>query len=320
MRMVSSRGLPLSSTDSAGKAEIAGCVFNIERFAIRDGPGIRTTVFLKGCPLRCLWCANPESIRPVPQLYYIERLCTRCGRCVEACPNRATTAGAEGAIQIDRELCTGCGKCVEVCPNSAREIVGKLMSVDQVFEEVRKDTLFYQNSGGGVTASGGEPTQQPEFVSQLFRRCHLAAIHTCLDTCGLARPEVLRKVLEHTDLVLYDIKHMDPVRHEELTGVDNAVVLANARMVAALGKPMRIRVPLIPGHNDSEQNMRALAAFMAELKLTRVDLLPYHSLGRDKYNRLGIRYQLSELKPFEEEQVRKIKADLESYGLQVGVG
>ena len=257
---------------------------------------------------------------PAPQLFYLENLCTRCYRCVEACPNKATTKTPDGAIKIDRSLCQACGKCVEACPNKAREISGKLMTVDEVLEEVKKDALFYQNSGGGVTFSGGEPTHQPEFLWHLLKASQESGIHTALDTTGFVKPDVLKKLLEHTNLVLYDIKHMDPAKHKELTGVDNRLILENARMIAAMGKPMIIRVPLIPGHNDSPENIKALAEFMLSLGLKRVDLLPYHSLGKIKYYRLGMEYKLSDLKPFAEGEVAKIKADLESYGLQVGVG
>lgn len=310
----------MSNTESAKKADIiTGCVFNIERFAIRDGPGIRTTVFFKGCPLRCLWCSNPESMQPYPQLFYFDHLCTRCYRCVEACPTKATRIASDGAIEIDRSLCKNCGECVRACPNKAREISGKIMTVDEVLEEVRKDALFYQNSGGGVTASGGEPTYQPEFLRELFKRCQEAAIHTCLDTTGFVKTEVLQRILEHTNLVLFDIKHMDPVKHKEFTGVDNSLILENARVVAA-ARPMIIRVPLIPGHNDTEENLKALVAFMNKLGLKRIDLLPYHSLGKMKYTRLGMEYRLADLTPYESEEVAGIKTSLESQGLEVGVG
>lgn len=307
------------STDYPEKTDIEGCVFNIERFAIRDGPGIRTTVFFKGCPLRCLWCSNPESIKPFPQLFYFEHLCTRCYRCIEACPNKANTVTSDGAIAIDRSLCKNCGECIEACPNKARDISGKIMTVDEVLEEVKKDSLFYQNSGGGVTASGGEPTHQPEFLRHLFAACYRSAIQTCLDTTGFVKTEVLQGILGHTDLVLFDIKHMDPVKHKEFTGIDNSLILENARLVAA-SKPMIIRLPLIPKHNDSEENLSALSGFMAELGLKRIDILPYHSLGKMKYARLGLEYKLDGLQPYESEDIAAIKAFLESRGLEVGVG
>jgi len=193
------------------------------------------------------------------------------------------------------------------------------MTVEEVLEEVRKDSLFYQNSGGGITASGGEPAHQPEFLWHLFAGSHQSAIHTCLDTTGFVKTESLQRILEHTDLVLYDIKHMDPARHRELTGVDNSLILENARVVAA-SRPMIIRVPLIPGHNDSEENLNALTKFMTELGLKRIDLLPYHSLGKQKYTRLGLEYKLDELKPYEGDEVSVIKAALESHGLEVGIG
>jgi len=309
----------LTESKDTVKTDIEGCVFNIERFAIRDGPGIRTTVFLKGCPLKCLWCSNPESMRPTPQLLYLEHLCTRCSRCIEACPTGANTMTPEGTIVIDRDVCRACGQCVEACPNKARDIAGKIMTVEQVLDEVKRDSLFYQNSGGGITASGGEPTHQPEFLWHLFAGSHQAAIETCLDTTGFVKTETLKWILEQTDLVLYDIKHMDPETHKALVGVDNGLILENARVVAA-SRPMIVRLPLIPGHNDSEENLDALAGFMSELGLDRIDLLPYHSLGKAKYERLGMEYGLEGLQPHEPEEVKRIKAFLESKGLEVGVG
>ena len=311
----------MNKSEEINNSKITGCIFNIERFATRDGPGIRTTVFLKGCPLSCLWCSNPESMKPYPQLFFFENLCQRCGQCVPVCPNKATSADPnDGTISIDRNLCNGCGKCVETCQAKAREISGKIMTIDEVMDEVRKDSLFYQNSGGGVTVSGGEPTLQPEFVCELLKQCQRAAFHTCLDTCGVVQPEVLDRILEHTSLVLFDNKHMNPEKHKEYTGVDNDLALNNLRMIVGKGKLVIIRVPLIPNHNDSEENIRNLATLMNELGLTRIDLLPYHSMGKTKYDRLGIKYKLGDLKPYEGNQVEEIKAMLESYGLKVGIG
>jgi len=319
--MADSKNLPLSKSAGIKDSDITGCIFNIERFATRDGPGIRTTVFLKGCPLRCLWCSNPESIRPYPQLFFFENLCQRCGRCVPVCPNSAISADLNnGSISIDRTLCNNCGTCVEVCPAKARELSGKIMTVDRVMEEVKEDTIFYQNSGGGVTVSGGEPTQQPEFVMELFRRCRDAVIHTCLDTCGFVKPEVLEHILDYTNLVLFDNKHMDPVKHKELTGVNNELILNNLRTIVRRGTPVIIRVPLIPNYNDSEENLGALANLMHELGLKRIDLLPYHEFGKSKYQRLGIEYTLASLKSHTEEEVEQKKSLLESFGLHVGIG
>lgn len=319
--MANSRSLPLTKTRERNNSNITGYVFNIERFATRDGPGIRTTVFLKGCPLHCLWCSNPESMRPEPQLFFFKNLCQKCGQCVQVCPQNATSANPEDRIiSIDRTLCNSCGKCVEICPAKAREISGKIMTVDEVMAEIKKDALFFQNSGGGATFSGGEPTHQPEFLTELLKRCYDAAIHTCLDTCGVVQPEVLESILQYTDLILFDNKHTDPVKHKELTGIDNRLILNNLRMIVTKGKKVIIRVPLIPDYNDSEENIRSIAKLMNELGLQKIDLLPYHAFGKNKYERLGMEYKLSDLKPHTSAQIEQIKATLESYGLQVGVG
>jgi len=307
------------SVVSQQPAEKTGCVFDIQRFSINDGPGIRTTVFFKGCPLRCLWCDNPESQRQSPQLFYFESLCTRCGRCVEVCSSGATKKGADGSIEIDRELCRGCGLCAEACLNEARVISGRTMTVAEVVEIVRKDELFYRNSGGGVTASGGEPTSQPDFLMELFRQCQSFGIHTTLDTCGYAEWEVMAAVLEYVDLVYYDLKQVDTERHKELTGVGNELILDNARLISRSGKPMVIRIPLIPGCNDSEENIRAVAEFVATIEVERVDILPFHQLGSKKYERLGLTYKLGEARPYEEYQIQAIRDKFLSYGLDVTV-
>ena len=214
-----------------------GVIFNIQRYSIHDGPGIRTTVFLKGCQLRCFWCQNPESQRRRPEVFLKKSVCTLCGRCVAACPEGASSL-VDGASVIDRTKCTGCGKCVEVCPDGARTLMGKWVSVQQVMRELVRDKRFYDNSAGGITLSGGDPTAQPKFAQSLLRACKDAGLHTAIETCGCTSWPVLERLLEHVDLVLFDIKHSDSAKHREGTGKPNRLILENARMIAR-AKPRR---------------------------------------------------------------------------------
>lgn len=265
-----------------------GLVFNIQRYSIHDGPGIRTTVFFKGCPLRCFWCQNPESHTIQPEIFFDKGRCARCGRCVAICPARASSLSNETSV-IDRSTCTGCGKCVDVCPNEARRLIGKHMTVDDVTREVFRDMRFYENSEGGVTLSGGEPAAQPDFALAILRRCREARIHTALDTCGYASWSVMEKLLEYTDLVLYDIKHMNQTKHREGTGKTNRLILNNARRIHKQ-RPMRVRVPLIHGFNDCFHDVKAIAQFVRrELGSVPMDLLPYNRMGEVKYERLDRR-------------------------------
>ena len=266
-----------------------GIVFNIQRYSIHDGPGIRTTVFLKGCPLRCFWCQNPESQDLNSQILLDRKKCTLCGNCVAICPTKAIRL-SDGKLTIDKKACKGCGKCVEVCPNEARRLVGKLTTVDEVMHHVLRDVKFYENSGGGVTLSGGEPTAQPGFALAILKRCKEGGLHTALDTCGYAPWTTMKKLLDHVDLVLYDLKHMDPKKHIEATGKDNRLILRNVTKIAD-HKPLRIRVPLIPGFNDSPEEIRAIARFVKkELDSVPIDLLPYNKLGESKYDLLDKSY------------------------------
>ena len=297
--------------------ELRAWIFDIQRYSINDGPGIRTTVFFKGCPLRCLWCDNPESQSQLPQLFYFESLCTRCHRCVSACPNEAISVGPDESVITDRARCKACGTCTVICPSDARVISGQLMTVGEVMKVVKQDVLFYRNSGGGMTASGGEAAAQPEFLIELFKQSRANGTHTTLDTTGYVQWETLLRILEYTDLVMLDIKHIDAAKHKEITAVDNTLILDNARRIAEVGKPLWIRFPLIPGSNDSVENIIATADFVLSLGLKQIDILPYHRMGTAKYKRLGLEYLLPDAKPYTEEQLEEIKSRLQRKGLEV---
>jgi len=294
-------------------------IFDIQRYSIQDGPGIRTTVFFKGCPLRCAWCQNPESQNAYPELMFGESLCVCCYRCVEACPTGATQINDNGEIEIDRMKCRACGECVQVCQSDARRISGKVMSVEEVLGIVKRDELFYRNSGGGVTASGGESTQQPEFLKELFQRCHECGIDTALDTCGYVKWEVLEPIIEHVDLFLFDIKAIDTELHKRFTGVGNTLILDNARRIATMDKAIIIRVPIIRGYNDSDEHIKAVAEFMQENGLKRLDLMSYQQLGEGKYEQLGRKCSLRGTQLFDEEEIEAIRENFAAYGLDVGV-
>jgi pyruvate formate lyase activating enzyme len=296
-----------------------GVIFNIQHYSIHDGPGIRTTVFLKGCPLRCLWCQNPESQASRPEIFFDSEKCQGCGACVQACPEGAIELD-EGKSRTNRDLCQGAGKCAQVCPNEVRNLMGRYVTAGEVFERVAADAIFYQRSGGGVTLSGGEPLAQPQFAISLLKLCKEAAIHTTLDTCGYARWETVRRVLEYVDLVLYDLKHMDPVEHEKYTGVSNDLILDNARKIHELSVPLLARVPLIPGYNDTAENIVATARFIVnELDSIKVHLLPYHRLGETKYARMEKPKSIS-VQPPSDERMEEIKRVFESFGLMVNLG
>lgn len=263
----------------------SGIVYNIQRMSTKDGPGLRTTVFLKGCPLHCLWCSNPESQSFHPQLLLFENLCQSCGACERVCQHGAVTQNGD-AYNRDRALCRDCGACAEVCPTKARVMSGKRMSVEGVMDIVDRDSLFYANSDGGVTFGGGEPTAAGNFLVALLQDCADKGYHTCVDTCGVCPPEQFRKVMSLTDLFLFDCKHMDPEEHRRLTGLDNTVILENLRQVLESGKAVHIRVPLMPRLNDSEENIAAMADFLHRYGKTEVDVLPCHAFGGSKYDAL----------------------------------
>jgi pyruvate formate lyase activating enzyme len=295
---------------------VGGRVFNIQRFSVQDGPGIRTTVFIKGCPLACPWCSNPESQEPYPELGYVESLCDGCERCIPVCEPQAISTRGE-KVGVDRELCDDCGRCVEVCAPGALKMFGREISVEEALREIRKDSPYYRNSGGGVTASGGEPLRQPEFVASLFEGCREDGIHTALDTCGYAGRDALHEVLDHTDLVLYDLKLIDDALHTRVLERSNQLILENARFVVREGVPLIMRIPLIPGFTESEENLGAMIRFIEEVRegVTAIHLLPYHRFGLDKYRMLDRDYPLGDLAPLPEERVRAVVERLGVLGL-----
>lgn len=285
-------------------------VTDIARFAVNDGPGFRTNVFLKGCPLKCAWCHNPETIKPTPQLYWKKRACVQCGACLEVCPQGAIAPPIDPVIsqaqnstyyKIDYSRCDFCNKCVDACAYGALEIVGKPMTVDEILDEVESDRPFYDNSGGGMTLSGGEPTAHPDFSAKILAEARARGLHNCLDTNGHCSWEVLERLLKDTDIVLFDLKHTDPVKHREWTGADNALILENLAKLSLTGVEVWVRIPVVPGFNDSIQDHKNAAKFLANLpqKVARVDLLAYHNWCQDKYGWMGIDWPLAEIESLE---------------------
>ncbi len=272
-------------------------VSNIQNYSIHDGPGIRTVVFLKGCPLRCRWCANPENLTPGAVLGFLCRLCQNCGRCFRTCRHGAIVPG-EGVYRIDREKCVSCMECADACFAGALTVYGKEMTDEETFRKVSRDKIFYDESGGGVTVSGGEPLLHPEFVSDLFARCREAGIGTCVETCGCVPWENIERVRENTDQFLFDLKFADSEKHREYTGAGNERILENARALAVAGAALTFRRPLIPGVNDGAEETERTAAFIRSLgRDAALELMPYHRMGATKYDALRMEYVMGDLAP-----------------------
>ena len=298
-----------------------GIVFDLKKYSINDGPGIRTTVFLKGCPLRCQWCHNPEGQSFLPELMVRTSRCLEdCSECLTSCePGALSKAG--GVPVVDRETCNACGRCAEACPTQALEMVGRRMSASELVMEIEKDRIFYEESGGGVTFSGGEPLAQPEFLAEVLAACRRKGLHTAVDTCGHVPPEVLASVADLADLFLFDLKVIDEARHREFTGRSSRLIRQNLRDLAGRGKKIIIRLPLVAGFNDDDENIRQTAEFLSSLDgISEISLLPYHLLGKEKYKGLQKASPVDVFAPPSTDHLKKIKTDLESQGFKVYLG
>jgi len=307
----------------------SGLVCNIQRFSVHDGPGIRTTVFMKGCSLHCFWCHNPESISPKLELQLHMDRCIGCGECIRVCPTGAQTVDENGEMVFYREKCTACGACVEVCYAGARELTGEAMTVDDVVDEILQDRAFYENSGGGMTLSGGEPVYQPEFAKEILVRSRDEGIQTAIETCGNVLWANLSDLLTVTDIVMMDLKHMDSEKHRWAVGAPNELLLANARRIAETDKPIIFRTPVVPTVNATEEEIGEIAAFVRELQDLRAsiygdaaatidyELLPFHRMAGDKYNSMGLVYKARDLEPPTKELMERLTVVAQAKGITV---
>lgn len=297
-----------------------GIIFDIKKYALHDGPGIRTTVFLKGCPLCCLWCHNPEGIGATPQILYNNRRCIACGECLSVCPEGALSNTSEG-ITTDSAMCKSDGACAEICPAEARELVGKTALPEDILDTIKKDIPFYDQSGGGVTFSGGEPLMQPNFLLECLTLCGQEGIHRAVDTTGYAKLESIKQIAMQTDLFLYDLKLMDSEKHKQFTGVSNHSILNNLKYLARSGAQIIIRFPLIPGINDDNENIDLVGMYLRILpEIENVHIIPYHRHQENKYVRLDIENKVRDMPVPTSEDLSRAKKRLEGFGLHVEIG
>jgi len=306
---------------------VNGLIFNIQRYSIHDGPGIRTLVFLKGCPLNCVWCCNPESQSSQQDIEFISSLCVQCGECIAACSNNVINLDlyADERTKIFRSSCNLCGDCVSVCRSGALKLIGDWYSIDETMAIILKDESYYRRSNGGVTISGGEPMLQFEFTLELAKRCFAQNLHTAIETCGVVNWDYYRQIIPFTDLFLFDIKHMDDDIHKRMTGVSNKRILKNLRKLSESRKQIILRIPLIPERNVDEENLHLIANLANEIKIDQVHLMPFHQLGKNKYAHLGRDYSLPhliDLQSTKEGQsiIQNAKAILKNADLTILVG
>lgn len=295
-----------------------GMIFNIQKFCLHDGPGIRTTVFFKGCNLRCKWCANPESQQMAQQLTLDKNKCTGCGACVAACPKNARSVAA-GVSSVDGQRCDLCGACLDSCPSGAIAMEGKPVGLEQVLAEVRKDKAFYDASGGGVTLSGGEMLLQLPFALELIRRCHEENIHVAVETAGAVPEDTFRAMLKEADYVLMDLKHYDAAAHQAGTGLKNTQVLTNLKILRDSGVAFLVRIPVIPGFNDSLEDAQAFARLLKKMEIKQVQLLPFHRLGCHKYELLGMGYDYADTPSMQKSQLEAYSREFVREGIEVTV-
>ncbi len=298
---------------------VKGAIFNIQKYSVHDGPGIRTTVFLKGCPLKCWWCHNPESQNPKHEIMFFKERCTGCGVCVRRCTSEAIHICNNQPL-TDEAKCKLCGKCTDFCPNKAREYVGKNITVQALMDEIIKDEVFYDESNGGVTFSGGEPMLYADFLAEVLKACKQRGVHTAVDTSGYAAFDKFEKIIDYVDLFLYDVKLMDNEKHIKYIGVENGLILENLKKLSDRGANIFVRMPIIAGVNDDFENIEESIRFLSNLNIIQVNLLPYHKMGMDKYRRLEMDYKLSGMERPTDQRMEEIAGKFKSSGIKVKIG
>jgi pyruvate formate lyase activating enzyme len=301
------------------RSDTTGIIFDIQRFSVHDGPGIRTTVFLKGCPLRCSWCHNPESQNIEPELFFEESLCVLCGACIEVCPEDVHTI-KDGIRDIEWSLCKRCGKCVDICYAGALLIKGRTVTVDEVIRDVLRDREYYGKSGGGITLSGGEPLMQPVYSKALLETAKECGIHTAIETSGCAKWELFETLLPSVDFVMYDVKIFDSGLHKKLCGMGNELILENLNRLVDTEKQILVRIPLIPQITDTEKNLDQIGEYLRQIGAINVELIPYHAFAEIKCRAFGREYRLDGLAPQKDRELQKMRRLISGYGLETKIG